>query len=178
MRMDERLIHLSKTLAYVLRHRPDAVGLELDSAGWVDIRVLIGSMTDAGHIIDEADLDRIVTGSDKKRYEVQAGRMRAAQGHSIDVDLGLDPKVPPAVLYHGTVDRFLEAIRADGLRAGARTHVHLSADVSTARQVGKRRGVPVVLEIDAKRMHAEGHVFLLASNGVWLVDHVSPGYIF
>lgn len=175
--MDERLTRLSKTLAYVLRHRPDAVGLELDSAGWVEIAVLLSSMADAGHAIDEADIDRIVNGSEKRRYEVQAGRIRAAQGHSVDVELGLEPKVPPAVLYHGTVDRFLEAIRTDGLRAGERNHVHLSADVSTARQVGERRGAPVVLGIDAKRMHVDGHAFWLASNGVWLAEHVPPGYI-
>ena len=175
--MDERLTRLSKTLAYVLRHRPDAVGIELDSAGWVDIAVLIGSMTEAGHPIVEADIDRIVTGSTKRRYEVRAGRIRAAQGHSVDVELGLEPSVPPGVLYHGTVARFLEAIRTEGLRPGERTHVHLSADASSARQVGERRGAPVVLKIDAKWMHADGHVFLLASNGVWLVGHVPPRYI-
>ncbi len=175
--MDDRLTRLSKTLAYVLRHRPDAVGLELDSAGWVEIPVLLSSMAQAGHAIGEADLDRIVNGSGKKRYEVRAGRIRAAQGHSVDVDLGLDPTVPPAVLYHGTVSRFVEAIRTEGLRPGERTHVHLSADESTARQVGERRGAPVVLGIDAKRMHEDGHTFLLASNGVWLVEHVPPDYI-
>lgn len=175
--MNNRITRLSKTLAYALRHRPDAVGLELDSAGWVDIPVLLSSMADAGHTIGEADLDRIVTGSDKQRYEVRAGRIRAAQGHSVDVELRLEPTIPPAIVYHGTVARFLEAIRTEGLRPGERNHVHLSADASAARQVGERRGAPVVLEIDAQRMHADGLAFLLASNGVWLVEHVPPGYI-
>ena len=176
--MDERIVRLSKTLAYVLRHRPDTIGLELDSAGWVGVPALLEAMRGAGYEIDRSDLDRIVEGSDKKRYELRAERIRAAQGHSVDVELGLDPQAPPTVLYHGTVDRFLGAIRAEGLRAGERTHVHLSADASTARQVGQRRGAPVVLEIDAKRLHADGHVFWLASNGVWLVEHVPPAYIF
>ncbi|MCN0181224.1 RNA 2'-phosphotransferase [Salinispora arenicola] len=175
--MDDLLTRLGKALAYVLRHRPDAVGLQLDSAGWVEIPALLSAMADAGHTIGEADLDRIVAGSDKKRYEVRAGRIRAAQGHSVRVELGLEPTIPPAVLYHGTVARFLEAIRREGLRPGERTHVHLSADASTARQVGERRGAPVVLEIEAKRMYADGHSFLLAANGVWLVAHVPPDYL-
>jgi putative RNA 2'-phosphotransferase len=175
--MDDRLTRLSKTLAYVLRHQPDAIGIELDSAGWVDAQILLSAMVGAGHVIDEADLERIVVGGDKQRYELRSGRIRAAQGHSVDVELGLDPTVPPDVLYHGTVERFLERIRQEGLRSRGRTHVHLSADVQTARAVGERRGAAVILEIDSGRMHADGHVFLQASNGVWLVGLVPPAYL-
>ena len=175
--MDDRLIRLSKTLAYVLRHRPDAVGIELDSAGWADVPILLAAMVGAGHVIDETDLERIVMGGDKQRYELRSGRIRAAQGHSIDVELGLEATVPPDVLYHGTVQRFLERIRQEGLRPGGRTHVHLSADAQTARVVGQRRGTAVILEVDAARMHADGHVFMQASNGVWLVELVPPAYL-
>lgn len=175
--MDERLTRLSKTLAYVLRHRPDSIGVELDPAGWVEVRALLSAMVSAGHDISREDIDQIIGDGDKQRYELSAGSIRAAQGHSVDVALGLEPQVPPDVLHHGTVERFLERIRHEGLRSGERTHVHLSADVGTARAVGQRRGAAVVLEIDAARMYADGHVFLRAANGVWLVDHVPPTYL-
>jgi putative RNA 2'-phosphotransferase len=108
---------------------------------------------------------------------VRDGLIRAAQGHSVPVDLRLDPLPPPAVLYHGTVRRFLAAIRADGLRRGRRGHVHLSADPDTATAVGARRGHPVVLRVDAAGMHRAGHPFYRAANGVWLTDHVPPQWI-
>lgn len=174
---NDRLKRLSKTLAWVLRHRPDGIGIELDPAGWVDVSVLLAAMVAAGHTIDEADLEQVVATNDKKRYELVDGRIRAAQGHSVAVDLGLEAMVPPDVLYHGTVERFLDAIDQDGLQPGTRTHVHLSADTATARAVGQRRGRPVVLEVDAARMHADGFVFRRASNGVWLVDQVPPRYL-
>lgn len=175
--MVDRLEKLSRTFAYVLRHRPDSIGIELDGAGWVDVDAFLAAMNASGYMMSQVDLDAVVAGDDKSRYEIVDGRIRASQGHSLDVELGLKPTAPPATLYHGTVERFIESIRRDGLVSGQRTHVHLSGDTATAREVGGRRGKAIILEIDAARMHADGHEFLLASNGVWLVEQVPVLYI-
>jgi putative RNA 2'-phosphotransferase len=167
-------VKISKFLAYVLRHDPAAAGLELGPGGWVAVDALLAGMARAGRPVDRARLEAVVAGGDKRRYELVGDRIRAAQGHSQPVDLQLDPVRPPDVLYHGTVERFLPAIDADGLRPGERTHVHLSADVATARTVGARRGEPVVLRVDAAGMHAAGALFYRATNGVWLTDRVPP----
>jgi putative RNA 2'-phosphotransferase len=122
-------------------------------------------------------LDEIVAASDKHRFEVHNGRIRAAQGHSVPVDLGLPPLAPPPVLYHGTVARFLDSILERGLDRGRRRFVHLSPDVATARVVGGRRGQPIILRIDAAGAHADGLLFFQAANGVWLTEHVPPLWI-
>ena len=122
-------------------------------------------------------LRAVVAGTDKQRLELRDGRVRAAQGHSVPVDLGLEPVTPPAVLYHGTVSRFLPGILADGLRPGRRHHVHLSADERTAARVGARRGTPVILRVDAAGMHRDGHAFFQAANGVWLTAAVPAKWI-
>lgn len=173
----EPSVQLSKTLAYVLRHNPAAAGLELDDFGWVGVDQLIDGMNRNGHTITEADLDSIVNQSDKKRYEVLDGRIRAAQGHSVPVNLDLKPSTPPAELFHGTVDRFVPGIREQGLVKGQRAHVHLSAESETAATVGARRGRPVILTIDSDQMSTDGHEFFVAANGVWLTEHVPARYI-
>jgi putative RNA 2'-phosphotransferase len=167
----------SRFLAYVLRHNPAAVGVELDENGWVGIDVLLEAAARHGRRIEPGTLVLILAGGGKRRFETRDGKIRAAQGHSVAVDLGLDPRRPPELLYHGTVERFLAGIRTEGLTPGNRTHVHLSADRETATAVGARRGAPVILAIDALAMHEHGHVFYRASNGVWLTDHVPPEWI-
>jgi putative RNA 2'-phosphotransferase len=170
-------VAVSRQLSYVLRHHPESIGIALDPAGWVDITVLLAALAAHGRPLHRPALDRIVAGNDKQRFEVRDERIRAAQGHSVDVALGLDPVVPPAVLFHGTVARNLAGIRADGLRPGRRQYVHLSPDERTATAVGARRGEPVILRVDAGAMHAAGLVFYRAANGVWLTDHVPPQWI-
>ncbi len=167
----------SRYLSYVLRHHPEAIGLTLDPAGWVPIDTLLAALVAHGRPLDRAGLDHLVATSDKKRYEVHNGLIRAAQGHSVDVDLGLPPSEPPAVLFHGTVARNLAAIRAEGLIRGQRRFVHLSPDEDTATVVGARRGRPVILRVDAAGMHADGVVFFRAANGVWLTEHVPPRWL-
>jgi putative RNA 2'-phosphotransferase len=169
--------HLGKLLALVLRHRPEVAGITLDRAGWVDVDELVAGLRRTGRRITAADVRRAVDADSKGRYELVDGRIRAAQGHSVAVELGLDAVVPPDVLYHGTVERFVPSILAAGLRPGSRRSVHLSADVATAEAVGRRRGAPVVLEVDAAGAHAAGHAFRRASNGVWLTDAVPPAYL-
>jgi putative RNA 2'-phosphotransferase len=173
-REGDGLVADSKFLAYVLRHDPAAIGVELDAGGWVDVGVLTAALAAHGRPIDRARLDRLVAGLDKRRFETEGGRIRAAQGHTVPVDLGLDPATPPALLYHGTVERFVPRILAEGLAPRGRHHVHLSADPDAAATVGARRGEPVVLRVDAAAMHAGGHVFHVAANGVWLTAHVPP----
>ena len=171
-----RLVKASKWLALHLRHRPERIGLTLDAAGWADVDELLARAEAARFALTRDELVEVVADNDKRRYELDAGggRIRAVQGHTVAVDLGLVPEPPPEVLYHGTTERFVTPILAEGLRPMGRHHVHLSPDVATARAVGGRRGHPVVLEVAAGRMAAEGRLFYRAANGVWLCAEV-PG---
>lgn len=166
----------SRILSYVLRHAPQEIGLTLDAGGWADVTDLLARAT-----VDMTrdDLHRIVSTSDKTRFALSedGSRIRANQGHSVPVDLGLAACTPPDRLYHGTVVRFLEAIEAEGLRPMERHHVHLSPDIDTARAVGARRGPPVILSVDAAAMQAEGALFFRSENGVWLTDSVPPQHM-
>lgn len=171
------LVALSRRLAYLLRHDPDSVGVRLDAAGWVEVDRLLQALAEHGSQVSRADLEAVMTEIPKQRFQVRDGRIRATHGHSVEVDLGLEPRVPPPVLHHGTVARFLDAIRVEGLRPRSRQHVHLSADVATARQVGARRGTPVVIEVATGALHEAGHEFLRAANGVWLTEAVPPEFL-
>jgi putative RNA 2'-phosphotransferase len=170
---------LSKRLSYVLRHRPDAIGIALDRSGWVAVDELLAALARHGTALGRAELEAIVAGSDKRRFALSPDgtRIRAQQGHSVAVELGHAQAVPPATLYHGTVERFLPSIRERGLVRGQRHHVHLSATAATAAQVGARRGRAVILEIDAAAMAADGHRFWITPNQVWLTDAVPPRYL-
>ncbi|HUQ80346.1 MAG TPA: RNA 2'-phosphotransferase [Gemmatimonadaceae bacterium] len=177
--MDRALVRVSKFLSLVLRHDPSRVGLELDAGGWVDVEDLLRATARAGLALDRATLQRVIAENDKQRFALSPDgvRIRASQGHSVPVDLGLRELAPPAELFHGTADRFLAGIRREGLRAGSRNHVHLSADEATARQVGQRHGRPVVLRVDAAAMHAAGHRFWRSDNGVWLAERVPVEFL-
>jgi putative RNA 2'-phosphotransferase len=165
-------------MSLALRHAPDRFGLELDEGGWVPVGDVLSALR-----MTRADLEAVVDGNDKQRFAVQRGsdgteRIRASQGHSVPVDLGLLPCTPPDRLYHGTTGAALDSIRATGLRPGRRHHVHLSSDRDTARRVGARRpGVVVVLTVQADAMARAGHAFYRSANGVWLVDTVPAPYL-
>jgi putative RNA 2'-phosphotransferase len=169
----------SKLLSLILRHDPASIGIELDSAGWVRVDVLLTALAKHGHPLTRAELDEIVATSPKQRFAYSADglEIRANQGHSIDVDLELAATVPPEVLYHGTAAANLDSIFRIGLEKRSRHHVHLSAETDTARTVGSRHGRPIVLRVDAARRHADGVLFYLSANGVWLVDAVAPSYL-
>jgi putative RNA 2'-phosphotransferase len=168
------VVRVSKRLSYVLRHHPESVGLTLDAAGWADVQPLLAALR-----LSRAELDHVVATNDKRRFAFDdtGTRIRASQGHSRPVELGYRPQQPPDVLFHGTVERFLPAILAEGLRPGRRHAVHLSPDVATARVVGARRGRPVVLRVDAAAMATDGHLFARSDNGVWLVDAVPARHL-
>ena len=169
----------SKFLSLILRHEPHRIGVVLDAAGWVDIDKLLDALHAHDVDLSREELLEIVAASDKQRFAISSDglRIRANQGHSVQVELGLPSETPPDVLYHGTVDEFLPSIRAQGLLKRQRHHVHLSADIETAKKVGGRRGKPVVLGIKAREMARAGHTFMRSANGVWLVDHVPPEFI-
>lgn len=169
--MHTSLIHVSKFLSYVLRHKPDAIGLMLDPEGWADIEELV---TKADITITRDLLHKVVRTSDKKRFTISEDGLsiRANQGHSIKVDLGLTATEPPELLFHGTATRFLESIKERGLLPQNRQYVHLSTDKETAFEVGQRHGKPVVLTISALQLHEQGHQFFQARNGVWLTEMV------
>ena len=172
-------VHLSTFLSFVLRHEPERAGLRLDPAGWVAVDELLAGCARAGFPIDRSRLEEVVRSSDKKRFAFDAtgARIRANQGHSVEVRLDYPPQTPPPVLFHGTATRFLDAIRATGLVRGERHHAHLSADEATARAVGSRHGKPVILLVDAAAMHAAGHTFFRSENGVWLTDAVPVAHL-
>jgi putative RNA 2'-phosphotransferase len=177
--MHDRLIRLGKYLAKYLRHAPHELGLTLQPGGWVSVDDLLSAAEAHGFPVSYDDLVECVETNDKQRFafDVSGEMIRANQGHSVEVDLPLEEREPPEVLYHGTVERFLLAILQEGLVRGQRHHVHLSKDGETARKVGARRGKPVILAVAAGRMHRDGHRFYLSSNGVWLTDAVPPGYL-
>ncbi|MEJ8658375.1 RNA 2'-phosphotransferase [Streptomyces sp. MS1.AVA.4] len=176
--MDEqRTIKVSKYLSKHLRHQPERIGLALDPNGWVEIDELLRAAAAHGFRITRDELDHVVAANDKRRFMIDGARIRANQGHTVQVDLDLPVAEPPTYLYHGTVGRSLDVIRAEGLRPMARHHVHLSPDRETATRVGARRGKPVVLSVDAGAMHRAGHVFLVSANGVWLTDAVPPEFL-
>jgi putative RNA 2'-phosphotransferase len=172
-------VRRSKRLSLVLRHEPSRVGVTLDAEGWVPVPTLLAALETHGWAVTREQLAEVVDTNDKQRFEwdLEADRIRARQGHSVEVDLALPAVVPPDELYHGTPTRNVGSILATGLERRQRQHVHLSADVATAEKVGSRRGAFTVLAADAARMHADGHEFRVSTNGVWLVDAVPAEYL-
>ena len=177
--MKKELISISKFLSLVLRHEPQAIGITLDEEGWVDVGDLLRACERHGRPITRLQLNETVATNDKQRFafSIDGSRIRANQGHSVHVDLGLTPREPPELLYHGTVSKVLESIRCQGLQRGHRHHVHLSNDERTASMIGQRRGKPVILVIEANRMFREGYPFYQSENGVWLTDSVPVTYL-
>ncbi|MFF1908923.1 RNA 2'-phosphotransferase [Kitasatospora sp. NPDC058218] len=178
--MDEkRTVRTSKMLSRILRHEPERAGITLDAAGWVEVDVLLAALAARGNRLTRPELDHVVATNNKRRfaYSEDGLSIRASQGHTVAVDLGLAAAEPPARLFHGTATRSLDAIFREGLRPMARRDVHLSADTDTAVRVGARHGRPVVLTVDAAAMAAAGHAFRISANGVWLTDAVPPEYL-
>lgn len=173
------MIKISKFLSKHLRHDPGALGLTLQPGGWVNVDELLAACAQKRFHLRREELEEIVAGNSKQRFafDETRARIRANQGHSVVVDLGLSPAQPPDVLYHGTGHGAVDVIGREGLKRMRRHHVHLSADVETARSVGARHGRPVVFTVDARAMHAADHVFFRSENGVWLVDEVPPVFL-
>ena len=177
--MASQLVKTSKYLSKILRHQPQRIGLQLDAQGWADIDELLRRLTQQGLPLTRAELEALVRDNDKQRFRISADgrRIRASQGHSIAVDLGLPPTPPPDTLFHGTATHNTDSIFAMGLRPGTRRHIHLSCDYATAVRVGSRHGQAVVLAVASGAMHAIGHAFFVADNGIWLTADVPPQFL-
>jgi putative RNA 2'-phosphotransferase len=175
----KRATSISKYLSVVLRHDPAAARVTLDAEGWVGVDDLLAGAARNGSSFSRAELEEVVQQNEKQRFafSLDGQRIRANQGHSVSVDLGLTPETPPELLYHGTVDHFLSSIMVRGLDKRSRQYVHLSPDVDTATRVGSRRGQAVILAIAASSMHSDGFRFFCSANGVWLTERVPPQYI-
>jgi putative RNA 2'-phosphotransferase len=176
---DKQIKSTSKFLSLLLRHRPELIGLDLDDNGWANVDELLQKIAAHGEALSKELLEKVVATNDKKRFAFNEDhtRIRASQGHSVDIDLNLNNRQPPEHLLHGTIADFIPSIKEHGLQKMSRQHVHLSAAEDTARQVGGRKGKPVILLIKAKLMYDKGFSFYLSENGVWLTDHVPPEFI-
>jgi putative RNA 2'-phosphotransferase len=176
----ENMVQLSKFLSLVLRHKPELIHLNMDSNGWVDISELINNANKYSHMhLNNEIIKDIVKNNDKQRFIIdnENNKIRANQGHSIKIDLKLDPQIPPDELYHGTATRFLELIKKDGIKPMSRQYVHLSMTVEIAKTVGKRHGEPMILIINTKAMYENGYKFYLSENKIWLVEYIPKEYI-
>jgi putative RNA 2'-phosphotransferase len=176
---NSRLVKISKYLSKHLRHQPEQIGIKLATGGWVVVDELLAACQNHSFPINRIELSEVVATNDKKRFSFDATGtlIRANQGHSVEVDLQLEPAIPPDVLYHGTGHGAVEVILREGLCKMSRHHVHLSSDITTATKVGKRHGRPIVFIVNAAAMQEEGYRFYCSENGVWLVDHVPPKYL-
>lgn len=174
--MDEK--KLGQYLSLILRHKPEVIGIQLDEHGWAKVDELIAGIRKT-QFMDQTLLEKLVAEDEKGRYAFNDDKtlIRANQGHSIPVDVGLKEVQPPEVLWHGTGEKYVASIDREGLISKSRLYVHLSADFQTALKVGSRHGKPVVYAVDARRMHKEGYVFFLSVNGVWLTQRVPMAYL-
>jgi putative RNA 2'-phosphotransferase len=170
---------ISKFLSLVLRHQPQHIGILLDEQGWTDVNLLINQAQKKGLRLNPEILTYVVETNAKKRFAFNDdhSKIRASQGHSVEVDLNYVPQVPPAVLYHGTGTQSVNTILTSGLQKMKRQHVHLSADIETAVKVGRRHGKPAVLKVAALEMAEKGFLIYLSDNGVWLTDQVPANFI-
>lgn len=174
-----RLEKIGRKMSFVLRHKPEAIGLTLDEHGWADVQKLIAGIAEDYPEFDMEVLREAVRTDSKQRYSfnIDETRIRANQGHSVQVDVEPKPAVPPEALYHGTATRFVDSIMREGLKPMSRLYVHLSAAYDTAVAVGTRHGTPVVLTVDARAMEEDGFEFFISENGVWLTKAVPVKYI-
>jgi putative RNA 2'-phosphotransferase len=177
--MKDRNVKISKFLSLVLRHQPEKIGILLDREGWVSVSELLRAFAAHNFPLTLEELQEVVRTNDKQRFSFSPDgvSIRANQGHSLEIELGYEPIEPPAVLYHGTAERFLSSIMQQGLLKGSRHHVHLSEREGTAIEVGRRYGKPVVLKVASAEMHRDGHLFFHSANKVWLTTHVPARYI-
>ncbi|AGF57539.1 putative RNA 2'-phosphotransferase [Clostridium saccharoperbutylacetonicum] len=170
---------ISKFISLILRHKPEEIGLKLDEYGYIKTSDLIKGLNLKGYKVTISDIERIVAEDNKQRYSFNEdkSKIKANQGHSITVNLELQPIEPPKVLYHGTATRFSERICKEGIKKQNRQYVHLSSDVETATKVGKRHGELVIFKIDSDEMYKDGYKFYLSENKVWLTDYVPIKYL-
>ena len=179
MTSDKQLTHISKFLSMVLRHQPETIGIQLDQNGWTDVDELIEKANNNGIKFDRETLSHIVATNTKKRFAFNKtlDKIRASQGHSIEIELGYTNQKPPEILYHGTSEKSVQPIIDTGLEKRSRQHVHLSSDIETAIKVGQRHGKPFVFKVLAELMYNDNFQFFISDNGVWLTDNVPTKHL-
>ena len=179
IKQSSRNTEISKFLSYHLRHHPEKLGLTMEKGGWVSIEELLKASAQNNVPLSLSELTEVVINNDKKRFSFDetGTKIRANQGHSINIDLQLNPRIPPDLLYHGTHPQVVNTILKEGIKKMSRHHVHLSVDILTAEKVGQRRGKPIILQIDTKKMNEDGFIFYCSDNNIWLVDFVPPQYL-
>lgn len=175
----KQLTHISKFLSLVLRHKPETIGIQLDQNGWINVNELIAKSNKYGIQFDRETLNHIVATNAKKRFAFndKFDKIRASQGHSIEIELGYQNQKPPEILYHGTSEKSVHSIMENGLEKRNRQHVHSSSDIETAINVGQRHGKPIVLIVLAEKMFKDNFQFFISENGVWLTDNVPTKYL-
>lgn len=167
-------------ISLILRHKPDVIGISLDEHGWANVQELINGINKTGkYSIDMPVLEEIVRTDNKQRYSFNEDRskIRANQGHSINVDVELKAAVSPEILYHGTGEKYVDSINTEGLKPKSRLYVHLSKDLETAVTVGSRHGKAVVYTVASGEMYRQGYTFYLSENGVWLTKNVPVDFM-
>ena len=176
---DKQLTHISKFLSLVLRHQPEAIGIQLDQNGWTDVNELIEKSNNYGVQLDKETLNYIVATNSKKRFafDYTLDKIRASQGHSVEIELGYTKQKPPQILFHGTGEKSVQSILDTGLEKRSRQHVHLSSEIETAIKVGERHGKPIVFRVLAEQMYNDNFQFFISDNGVWLTDNVPTKYL-
>lgn len=174
-------VELSRLVSRALRHDPKLLGLELDSEGWVPVEQLLAGIHEQGDewlAVDIDSLRQMVDGAARRRHQLEGGRIRALYGHSTPDRVAQVPALPPERLFHGTTPEAWGIIASDGLKPMARQFVHLSADIDTARMIGRRRcSEPVLIEVDTIAAAKSGVVFYHANDAVWLADPVAPEFL-
>lgn len=176
---EKQITHISKFLSLVLRHQPETIGIELDQNGWTDVNLLIEKANIYGIQFDKETLKHVVETNSKKRFAFNEtlDKIRASQGHSVEIELGYLNQKPPKILYHGTGEKSVKSILDAGLKKRSRQHVHLSDDFETAIKVGQRHGKPFVFKVFAEQMYNDKFEFFISENGVWLTDNVPTKYL-
>lgn len=179
MSSDKQITHISKFLSLVLRHQPETIGIQLDQSGWTDIAELIEKANNYGVKFDREILNHIVATNSKKRFAFNdtLDKIRASQGHSVEIELGYINQKPPEILFHGTGEKSVQSILNTGLERRNRQHVHLSSDFDTAIKVGQRHGKPFVFKVLAEQMYNDNFQFFISDNSVWLTEHVPIKYL-
>lgn len=170
---------ISRYISLILRHKPEVIGITIDKHGWAKVEELIQGIEKNNPEFNMEALEEIVRTDNKQRYSFNDDKtlIRANQGHSIPVDVELEEKEPPKILYHGTGEKYIESIGQNGLIPKSRLYVHLSKDVETAKAVGKRHGKEVVYSINSGQMYKDGYKFYLSKNEIWLTKKVPKKYL-
>jgi putative RNA 2'-phosphotransferase len=134
----------------------------LDSYGWVHLIGLVVGLRchrKEWRNLGENDIIEMISKSDKCRFDIYKGKIRALYGHSLPGKVLKMSVQPPAILFHGTSSAFIKKVKHEGLRPMGRQYVHLSVDQETALLVAKRKqGISFIITVQASKAYRNGKV--------------------